>query len=65
MPILAAMFTKGGLELNDDWNRIRLADHANTGSHSNDYHLSVYGRLVSATRGKKCNPYRHALQKEL
>lgn len=62
-PIFADIFSKGGLSLDCEWNTIRLEGHL--GRHKNDYHIYVSDRLFGATAGKKCNPYRHALQREL
>lgn len=62
-PIFFELFSKGGLGLNSHWNKIRLAGHL--GRHATDYHEYVFVRLSDATYGLKCNPYRHALQREL
>ena len=62
-PIFFGLFSKGGLSLNSHWNKIRLAGHL--GRHTTGYHEYVFVRLSGATNGLKCNPYRHALQREL
>jgi len=62
--IFRPMFVKANLSLdNSSWNLITLAGHR--GRHLDDYHRYVFDELQTATVGLKCNPYRHALQREL
>ena len=61
-PLLEPMFIKANLNIRTTrWNLIRIAEHV--GRHRNVYHTLVYNRL-RAIQGK-CDPYRHALQREL
>jgi hypothetical protein len=50
-PQLKELFAKGGLNLEDEANKIGLGPHSGGGRHPEVYHQWVYNRLKSAIEG--------------